>query len=150
MATKNLSILFFFYGLYMIVCGIIPLFFLGQAARSAFVSGVVTGGLAIVFAYFLHQGRLWAFWAGNLLAVFLLGIFAFRASASFLRLVDLIAYGDSFQLPEKAVGFLILSSMFLISLIVLCFGVFNARSVLRPPAPPTLPDAPPLADPMKI
>lgn len=150
MAIKNLSILYFFYGLYMIICGIIPFFFVGPSAKSAVVSGLISALLAFACGYFLFQGRLWAFWAGNLLVLFLLGIFAWRASASFIRLVDLIAYGDSFQLPEKALAFLILSSMFLMTLIVLSFSVFHVRQILFPPLSPILPGAPPEIDPGKI
>jgi uncharacterized membrane protein (UPF0136 family) len=150
MANKNLAFLFYFYGIYMIVCGILPFFFVGPSARSAFVSGIFSAGLAFTCGYFLNQGRQWAFWLGNLLALFLLGIFAWRASVSFLRLVDLIAYGDSFQLPEKALSFLILLSMFLMSLIVLSFAVFTARNILIPPPSPTLQEAPPEANPVKL
>ncbi|CAN5875373.1 hypothetical protein BH24BAC1_BH24BAC1_29170 [soil metagenome] len=101
MANKNLSILYYFYGLYMILCGIIPLFLVGPSARSAFVSGIFSGGLAFACGYFLYQGRPWAFWAGNLLTLFLLALFAWRTSASFLRLVDLMPTAIPFSCQKR-------------------------------------------------
>jgi uncharacterized membrane protein (UPF0136 family) len=145
MALRNLSRLFLVYGAYMVICGFIPFVMRGEEARAAVGSGLFSGILAFVIAYFLHAGRLWAYWMGNLLLLLLLGVFGWRSATAFMKLLDLIIFGDAIQVPARAVAFLIMSSMFILSLIVLAFSVYHAGQVLEPEPRATLDPSPPIS-----
>ena len=116
-----------FYGLYLICSGLAGFLFIGKRAKTALLSGGSMGLLALTIGHFMNQHQQWAFWAGLLQTLGLLGVFAWRASAAFLQL-----RGDEARLlppfeKGKAIAFLLISSMFAATLLTLAVQLMFFR-----------------------
>jgi hypothetical protein len=119
-----MSSLLLFYGFFLIACGITAVTFIGSKAKTALISGGTSGILAIMIGYFYCSGNIIAVIAGILLPAVLFIVFCWRASKTFFTLLDMAATQNS-ETHKKAIAFLIIGMMAIISLVVVMFQVHN-------------------------
>lgn len=109
-----------FYGVFLILCGIVSVIFIGMKAKTALASGGVSGVAALLIAKLVDQninsGRI----GGLILAFLLFGVFAWRATKTLFKIFELLqAPTPSEELKGKGIAFLIISLMAVVSLVVL-------------------------------
>jgi hypothetical protein len=105
------------YGCFLILCGIVAVLFIGLKAKTALLSGGMSGVLSILIAYFVSIDIRSAPWCGIALSVTLLIVFSWRSSKTLFKLFELIPQRDP-ELNGKGIAFLIISLMAIVSLIV--------------------------------
>ena len=107
-----------FYGLFLILCGIISVIFIGTKAKTALISGGTSGALCLLFAYYMNQMQYWAFIAAFMLTLSLFIVFAWRATKTLFSIFDMIISNHS-DLKGKGIAFLIISLMCVVSIFIL-------------------------------
>ncbi len=118
------SALFYFYGAFLILCGIVSLIFIGSKAKTALMSGGLSGLLSILIGYFISIGSGYASVFGIILPAALFIVFAWRTAKTLFRIFDLLASkGDKKELHGKGIAFLIISLMAITSLVVVILQV---------------------------
>ncbi len=113
----SISILLLCYGLFLILCGITSVIFIGFKAKTALASGGLSGLTAIVMAYLVHSQNNIAPIAGIVLTLLLFAVFAWRSTKTLLKILELISTQHA-DLKGKAIAFLIISLMAVVSLSV--------------------------------
>ena len=110
--------LLFYYGSFLILCGIASVTLIGWKAKTALVSGGTSGIIFIIIGHFISQGSSVAKVAGLLVCLMLFGVFCWRSAKTLFTLFELIP--DRHQdLKGKAIAFLIISLMAVVSVMVL-------------------------------
>jgi hypothetical protein len=123
------STLFYFYGIFLITCGIVSVIFIGPKAKTALMSGGMSGVLSIVIAYFIGSGSSYAPIFGLILPGGLLIVFAWRSTKTLFKIFELLQASadnpDSYrdELNGKGIAFLIISLMAVTSLFVFILQV---------------------------
>lgn len=117
MITSFPAALLFWYGLFLAVCGIISVIFIGMKAKTALVSGSVSGIMAVTSGHFIYQQAVWAPFAGILITLALSGVFAWRSTKALHALFNLIPQAHA-DLKSKGIAFLIISLMAVVSVMV--------------------------------
>jgi hypothetical protein len=112
----------YFYGFFLIICGVVSVIFIGMKAKTALASGGTSGVISIAIAYFMSQGIGWTVWAGIFLSIGLLTVFAWRSTKTLQTIFKLIPAQHP-DLPGKGIAFLIISLMAIVSLIVTMFQI---------------------------
>jgi uncharacterized membrane protein (UPF0136 family) len=108
--------LLLFYGFFLITCGIAAFTFIGIKAKTALISGSLTGSMALVISYYSKMNFTMAKCAAIVLTAMLFCVFAWRATITFLKLLDLVSE-KSEERKSKAIAFLIISLMAIISML---------------------------------
>jgi hypothetical protein len=116
--TMFVPALLFYYGLFLIFCGVAAVLLIGLKAKTALISGGTSGVIAITIGHFVSQGEAWATVAGLLLCLFLFGIFCWRSAKTLFTVMDLIPQKHP-DLKGKAIAFLIISLMAIVTIVVL-------------------------------
>jgi hypothetical protein len=107
----------FFYGLFLMICGIVSVAFIGMKAKTALASGGISGIVAIGTGHFVSTGIAAAQVGGILLSLALFVVFSWRSAKTLFRIFELIPSADE-ELKGKGIAFLIISLMATISLFV--------------------------------
>jgi hypothetical protein len=110
--------LLFYYGAFLILCGIASVGLIGWKAKTALVSGGLSGVIAITIGHFISQGSTVAKVAGLLVCLALFGVFCWRSAKTLFTLFELIQERHS-DLKGKGIAFLIISLMAVVSVVVL-------------------------------
>ena len=110
--------LLFWYGSFLILCGIASVMLIGMKAKTALASGGLSGVIAITIAHFISQGSTMAQSAGILVCLMLFTVFCWRSAKTLFTVVDLIPERHP-DLRGKAIAFLIISLMAVVSITVL-------------------------------
>jgi hypothetical protein len=111
--------LFYFYGLFLITCGIVSVIFIGSKAKTALISGGVSGLLSVLIAYFIGKGSGYAAIFGIILPGALFIVFAWRSIKTLFRIFELLLErADKNELNGKGIAFLIISLMAVTSIVV--------------------------------
>lgn len=112
--------LFYFYGMFLISCGIVSVIFIGPKAKTALMSGGTSGLLSILIAYYIQQGSDYAPVFGIILPGALFIVFAWRSTKTLFRIFELLTEpaADKKELNGKGIAFLIISLMAVTSLFV--------------------------------
>jgi hypothetical protein len=109
-----------FYGVFLILCGIVSVIFIGMKAKTALVSGGISGVVALLLAQMVSQSTASGRVGGLLLAFFLFIVFAWRATKTLFKIFELLqAPTPSEELKGKGIAFLIISLMAVVSVVVL-------------------------------
>jgi hypothetical protein len=123
------STLFYFYGIFLITCGIVAVIFIGSKAKTALMSGGMSGLLSILIAYFIGKGSGYAPVFGIILPAALFIVFAWRSTKTLFRIFELLTSSpgapDKNELQGKGIAFLIISLMAITSLIVFILHTVN-------------------------
>jgi hypothetical protein len=117
------SSVLFFYGAFLISCGIIAVIFIGMKAKTALASGGISGVIALATAYFLSTDSQFAVF-GLVLSMGLLGVFSWRSTKTLQAIFKLIPTQHP-DLAGKAIAFLIISLMAVVSLVVSMLQILN-------------------------
>lgn len=110
-----MNIILLFYGLFLLICGILSVLFIGPKAKTALLSGGTSGLLAILVGYFYsyHNTPLAIAAISIPFALFL--VFAWRSAKTFFKLIELIPLKEP-ETNKKAIAFLIISLMAVVSI----------------------------------
>lgn len=114
----------FVYGIFLILCGITAVVFIGMKAKTALASGGTSGVLAMVTGHFIAQGYESMIFVGIVLSFGLLCVFAWRSTKTLEAIFKLIPTQHP-DLPGKGIAFLIISLMAIVSLLVTMFQTLN-------------------------
>lgn len=109
-----------FYGVFLILCGIVSVIFIGMKAKTALASGGISGAVALLMAWMISQninsGRI----GGIILTGLLFIVFSWRATKTLFKIFELLqAPTPSSELNGKGIAFLIISLMAVVSIFVL-------------------------------
>jgi hypothetical protein len=108
--------LLFYYGLFLIIMGIVSVIFIGMNAKTALISGSMSGILAMAAGHGIHIGLGFARPAGIVVTLLLFGVFAWRSTKTLHKIFELIPT-QSPELKGKGVAFLIISLMAVVSVV---------------------------------
>jgi hypothetical protein len=117
MVLTPTAALLFFYGMFLMLCGITAVIFIGMKAKTALASGGMSGVLAMVTGHFMASGSGVAPVLGIILSFGLFCIFSWRATKTLFTLFDLIRTNHA-DLNSKGIAFLIISLMAIVSIVV--------------------------------
>lgn len=118
MITQVQISLLLFYGAFLILCGIISVIFIGLKAKTALISGGISGLLSIASASLIYLGYNWGIFCGIFLSTALFIVFSWRCTKTFFRLFEMIQE-DHRDLKGKGIAFLIIGLMAVTSLFTL-------------------------------
>jgi hypothetical protein len=110
--------LLFYYGVFLILCGIASVMLIGFKAKTALASGGVSGVIVIAIGHFISQGSTFAQAVGIIVCFMLFTVFCWRSAKTFFKVLELIPERHP-DLKGKTIAFLIISLMALVSVIVL-------------------------------
>jgi hypothetical protein len=110
--------LLFYYGLFLILCGITSVALIGMKAKTALISGGTAGIIAITIGHFISQGAAVAKVAGVLVCLMLFIVFCWRSGKTLFKLLELIPERHP-DVKGKAIAFLIICLMAVVTLVVL-------------------------------
>jgi hypothetical protein len=122
--TSQISSLLYFYGVFLITCGISSVLLIGPKAKTALASGGLSALMAVGIAYLIGNGTGWATYAAIVLPLCLFVVFAWRASKTLFKVFELIdVKAEQQEVNKKAIAFLIISLMAVVSISVVMVGV---------------------------
>jgi hypothetical protein len=110
--------LLFYYGAFLILCGITSVVLIGLKAKTALASGGLSGIIAITIGHFISQGSKVATAAGVVVCLALFMVFCWRSAKTLFTLFDLIPERHP-DVKGKAIAFLIISLMAIVSIMML-------------------------------
>jgi len=113
-----LSTLLLLYGLFLICCGITAVIFIGLKAKTALLSGGLSGSICILISYLVCQHYCIARYAGIIVSLGLFIVFSWRCTKTLFSIFDLMATPGK-ELKGKGIAFLIIGLMAIVSLTVL-------------------------------
>jgi len=118
MNSLLISSLLFYYGVFLIGCGIASVMLIGFNAKTALASGGISGVAAIAIGHFVSQGSAVAQGAGVLICLALFVVFCWRSAKTLFTVFELIPERHQ-DLKGKGIAFLIISLMAVVSIVVL-------------------------------
>jgi hypothetical protein len=110
--------LLFYYGVFLISCGVASVILIGSKAKTALASGGIAGIAAIATGHFVSQGSAVAQVAGLLVCFALFVVFCWRSAKTFFKVLELIPERHH-DLKGKSIAFLIITLMAVVSIVVL-------------------------------
>lgn len=110
------STLLFYYGVFLIIMGIVSVIFIGMKAKTALISGSMSGIFAMAAGHGIYLGLGFAKPAGVVVTLLLFGVFAWRSTKTLHKIFELIP-SQSQELKGKGVAFLIISLMAVVSVV---------------------------------
>jgi hypothetical protein len=121
--------LLYFYGLFLICCGIVSVLFIGLNAKTALASGGMSGLISIGIAYLLSISIRGAYVAGLLLPIALFIVFAWRSAKTLFKIFEILPSSNKEDLNKKGIAFLIISLMAVVSILVFILQLVSFFSV---------------------
>ncbi|HEY3403160.1 MAG TPA: hypothetical protein VGK59_07225 [Ohtaekwangia sp.] len=122
--------LLYFYGTFLILCGIVSVIFIGMKAKTALISGGTSGAASIMMAYLISTGVNAARVAGFIIPALLFIVFAWRSTKTFFKVLELIPNQHP-DLKGKGIAFLVISLMAVVSIIVVMIQLIVYSPVLN-------------------
>jgi hypothetical protein len=110
--------LLFYYGVFLIGCGIVSVLLIGLKAKTALASGGISGIIAITIGHFISQGSDAARVAGLVVCLALFIVFCWRSAKTLFTVFELIPERHP-DLKGKGIAFLIISLMAIVTIFVL-------------------------------
>lgn len=110
--------LLFYYGTFLILCGIGSVLLIGMKAKTALASGGISGVIAITIGHFISQGSTVAQVAGIVVSLMLFIVFCWRSAKTLFTVLEMAPERHP-ELRGKAIAFLIISLMAVVSIVVL-------------------------------
>ena len=123
----QIAVVLYFYGFFLITCGVVAVTFIGLKAKTALASGGSSGVLAILIGWLISNDVNGAPWAGIALSIVLLIVFSWRATKTLHKVFELIPIRHA-DLNGKGIAFLIIALMAVVSLVVLMIQVVALAS----------------------
>lgn len=123
--TLSLHVLLYFYGTFLILCGVIAVIFIGLKAKTALMSGGMSGAVNITIGYFISTGSSFGPLLGIVVSLALFIVFSWRSTKTLFKVFELIPSQHP-DLNGKGIAFLIISLMAVVSVVVFMLQVVNA------------------------
>ena len=124
--NSQLSSLLFFYGSFLIVSGIVSVLFIGMKAKTALISGGTSGAVGLLMGYLVSEQSFIGLAGGIALSATLLIVFSWRSTKTLFKVLELVATSrqePNDELKGKAIAFLIISLMAVVSIFVLALQI---------------------------
>ena len=116
--------LLYFYGAFLITCGIVSVAFIGLKAKTALISGGMSGFISIAIAYLNSRGVAAAAVAALIIPALLFIVFSWRSTKTLFKVFELIPSQHA-DLKGKGIAFLIISLMAVVSFTVVMIQVIH-------------------------
>ncbi|MBX9850450.1 MAG: hypothetical protein K2X86_01690 [Cytophagaceae bacterium] len=133
--NQILSIVIGSYGVFLICCGITAVIFIGLKAKTALISGGISGAIALSIAFFVSCNAGWVPVAGLIFSLALFIVFSWRCAKTLFAVFKLIPLAHE-DLKGKGIAFLIIALMAVVSLMVFAFQLIlllnNCSSSCKP------------------
>jgi len=120
----QLTALLYFYGTFLILCGIGSVIFIGLKAKTALLSGGMSGVLALLCGYGISMDVSAARIGGVLLTTMLFVVFSWRATKTLFKVFELVNTPGE-ELRGKLIAFLIISLMAVVSIVTLVLQIIS-------------------------
>jgi hypothetical protein len=125
MNHNTLSALLYFYGSFLIVCGIVSVIFIGLKAKTALISGGMSGCISLVIGYLISADVAAARLAGIFVTLALFCVFSWRSTKTLFRIFEIQQSSVQDELKGKGIAFLIISLMAVVSVFVLALQIIS-------------------------
>jgi hypothetical protein len=119
---QHLITLLYFYGAFLIICGIVSVIFIGLKANTALASGGISGLVALFLGYGISLDINAARVGGIMLSIMLFVVFSWRATKTLLKVFELAGTPGE-ELRGKIIAFLIISLMAVVSMVTFVLQV---------------------------
>lgn len=113
MATTLLT----FYGIFLILCGVVSVLLIGMKAKTALASGGISGAAALALGTMISHDINAARWGGLILPALLFIVFAWRSAKTLFKIFEFLPAAHP-DLNGKGIAFLIISLMAVVSMTV--------------------------------
>ncbi len=110
--------LLFYYGFFLILCGITAVVFIGMKAKTALISGGTSGIIAMAIGHGIAEHFQGSRVAGVLFCLALTIVFSWRSAKTIFTLLEMIQNRHA-DVKGKAIAFLIIGLMAIVTIIVL-------------------------------
>jgi uncharacterized membrane protein (UPF0136 family) len=113
-----LPALLYFYGFFLITCGIVSVIFIGLKAKTALISGGMSGCISLLTGYLIAADVTVARPAGIVVSLALFCVFSWRSTKTLFRIFEILQSSVHDELKGKGIAFLIISLMAVVSIFV--------------------------------
>ena len=120
----QLTALLYFYGTFLILCGIVSVIFIGLKAKTALISGGMSGIVAWFCGYGISMDMNAARIGGVLLSAMLFVVFSWRSTKTLFKVFELVNTPGE-ELKGKLIAFLIISLMAAVSIFTLVLQIIS-------------------------
>lgn len=120
----QLTALLYFYGVFLILCGIVSVIFIGMKAKTALLSGGMSGVVALLCGYGISIDINAARVGGMLLSAMLFVVFSWRSTKTLFKVFELAGTPGE-ELKGKLIAFLIISLMAVVSIFTFVLQIIN-------------------------
>jgi hypothetical protein len=117
--------LLYFYGSFLIICGIVSVIFIGLKAKTALISGGMSGCISLFIGYLIFSDVAGARLAGIFISLALFCVFSWRSTKTLFRIFEIQQSSVHDELKGKGIAFLIISLMAVVSVFVLALQVVS-------------------------
>ncbi|MFD0999658.1 hypothetical protein ACFQ21_10085 [Ohtaekwangia kribbensis] len=117
--------LLYFYGSFLIICGIVSVIFIGLKAKTALISGGMSGCISLFIGYLIFSDVAAARLAGIFISLALFCVFSWRSTKTLFRIFEIQQSSVHDELKGKGIAFLIISLMAVVSVFVLALQVVS-------------------------
>lgn len=118
MNHNMLPALLYFYGSFLITCGIVSVIFIGLKAKTALISGGLSGCISLLIGYLISAEVAVARPAGIFVSLALFCVFSWRSTKTLFRIFEIQQSPAHDELKGKGIAFLIISLMAVVSMFV--------------------------------
>jgi hypothetical protein len=125
MNHNMLSTLLYFYGSFLIICGVVSVIFIGLKAKTALISGGMSGCISLLIGYLIYTDVAGARQAGIFVSLALFCVFSWRSTKTLFRIFEILQSPVHDGLRGKGIAFLIISLMAVVSIFVLAWQVIS-------------------------
>lgn len=125
MNHNMLPALLYFYGSFLIVCGIVSVIFIGLKAKTALISGGMSGCISLLIGYLSFTDGAAARLAGIFVTLALFCVFSWRSTKTLFRIFEIQQSSVHDELKGKGIAFLIISLMAVVSVFVLALQIIS-------------------------
>jgi hypothetical protein len=120
----QLTALLYVYGTFLILCGIGSVIFIGLKAKTALLSGGMSGVLALLCGYGISIDVSAARIGGILLSAMLFVVFSWRSTKTLFRVFELVNTPGE-ELKGKLIAFLIIGLMAMVSIFTFVLQIIS-------------------------
>ncbi|MCC9138003.1 hypothetical protein ACFSKU_03860 [Pontibacter silvestris] len=128
---KNISYLYAFFGIFLIICGFVAVDLAGEQANTALITGTVGGILGLTAGHFLNRGHRWGFYLGTVEAGILTVLLGWRSGTYFIHLLEMVrGQQEAMSTQTAGMAFLLTTAMLVITLLTLTVSIMFSKQVL--------------------
>ena len=120
-----IAVLLYFYGSFLILCGIVSVIFIGLKAKTALISGGMSGCISLLIGYLIFADAPGARLAGIFVSLALFCVFSWRSTKTLFRIFEIQQSSVQDELKGKGIAFLIISLMAVVSIFVLALQTIS-------------------------